>query len=35
MIKTKDFYVANGIDYTPGSCCQRASTRPEQNHSSV
>ena len=30
MMKTKDSYVAYGIDHTPGSCCQRGSTRLEQ-----
>ena len=34
MIKTKDFYVIYFIDHTPGSCCQRGSTRLEQKHSS-
>ena len=35
LIKTKDYYVAYVIDYTPGLCCQRGLTRSEQNHSSV
>ena len=35
MIKTKDSYIAYIIDHTPESCCQRGSTRWEQNHSSV
>ena len=35
MKKTKDSYVAYVIDHTPGSCCQRGSTRLESNHSSV
>ena len=35
MIKTQDSYVAYVIDNTPGSCCQRGSTRSEQNKSSA
>ena len=31
MIKTKDSYVAYAIDHTPDSCCQRGSTKSEQN----
>ena len=35
MIETKDSFVAYTIDHTPGSCCQRGSTRLQQNYSSV
>ena len=35
MKKNMVSYVGYIIDHTPGSCCQRGSTRSEQNHSSV
>ena len=35
MMKTKGSYAAYDIDHKPGSCCQRGSTRSEQNHLSV
>ena len=35
MVKTKELYVGYAVYHTPGSCCQRGSTRSEQNHSSM